>query len=99
MSGRISVFASFQVREGRRDEFVAVITRQVRESRLEPGCERYDLFEDSDGGFHVFETYRDRSALETHRDSPHLAEFRSASSDLLEQAARVLVLEEREPVG
>ena len=52
----------------------------IKASRDEDGCEAYGYAEDvvEPGLMHVFEVWRDRSALDAHFQTPHMAAWRSA---------------------
>jgi quinol monooxygenase YgiN len=47
-------------------------------SREEPGCLRFDVYQETSrpAMFLLFEIYRDAAALEAHRGSAHFADFR-----------------------
>ena len=91
----VSVLASFYPRAGSEDALRSLLTWMVERTRAEPGCERYDLFEErEDGGaLHLFERYRSAEALEAHRATAHYVEYRRRVTDLLEEPIRVLVLD------
>lgn len=61
-----------------RAEVEAELRRMVAATRVEPGCLRYDLFVDQDGGagFSLVEAYRDAAALQAHQASAHYQSFR-----------------------
>jgi quinol monooxygenase YgiN len=67
----------------------------VERTRAEPGCERYDLYEQTDasGALHLFERYRNKDALEAHRATDHYVEYRRQVADLLEEPIGVVVLD------
>ena len=91
----VSVFASFRPRKGSEESLRTLLAWMVEHTRAEPGCERYDLYEerDANGALHLFERYRDRAALEAHRASDHYVEYRRQVADLLEQPIGVVVLD------
>jgi quinol monooxygenase YgiN len=95
MTDPVSVFASFRPREGSEEALRTLLTWMVERTRAEPGCERYDLYEERDGGgvLHLFERYRDQEALEAHRASDHYVEYRGQVADLLAQPIGVVVLD------
>ena len=61
-----------------------VMQRMVEASRAEAGCLDYCYAQDigDPGLIHVRELWTDRTALDAHFDSAHLAEWRSRWSDL-----------------
>lgn len=99
--GPVSVFASFRPREGSEAPLRSLLTWMVERTRAEPGCERYDLYEERDAGrvLHLFERYRSQAALEAHRASDHYVEYRRQVADLLEEPIGVVVLDPIEVRG
>ena len=91
----VSVFASFHPHPGREVELRALLTWMVERTRAEPGCERYDLYEERDAGgvLHLFERYRDQEALETHRATEHYVEYRHKVAEMLRDPIGVVVLD------
>jgi quinol monooxygenase YgiN len=91
----VSVFASFRPRAGSEDALRSLLTWMVERTRAEPGCERYDLYEERDAGgvLHLFERYRNQEALEAHRATDHYIEYRRQVADLLEEPIGVVVLD------
>ena len=63
--------------EGERDALVDLFRRVAPLSRAEPGCVRYDAYEDPGDThrFFVFEQYVDEAAFAAHRGSPHFQEI------------------------
>lgn len=91
----VSVFASFRPREGRAGDLRSLLTWMVERTRAEPGCERYDLYEQhgAGGALHLFERYRNQEALEAHRATDHYVEYRRQVEDLLDEPIGVIVLD------
>lgn len=82
-------------------EYVDVVLTEMRgmvqHSRQEPGCLRYDLLRQDDGGtvrLHVQERYRDMAAVQAHRDSAHYQAYRAKAGEWFQAAPVVTVLEE-----
>ncbi|MDE3722547.1 putative quinol monooxygenase [Nocardiopsis sp. N85] len=72
----LSLVISVRVLPGRRDAFVAGISRHaVTSVREEPGCLRFDVTADAADPdlFWVCEVFADESALAAHRASAHFA--------------------------
>lgn len=90
------VHASFRVAEGHGDEVREVLDGMVVATRQEPGCLRYDLFEDEEGDLHLVEAYADADALQAHRDSEHYRAYRARITDLLRAPIEVTVLSPRD---
>ena len=89
---RVTVFASFYPKEEARAEFRDLMAMMIEHTRREPGCERYDLYADDNGGFHLFEIYVDDAALEAHRAAAHYKEYRAKVIDMLDGGIGVIVL-------
>ncbi|NDR58272.1 putative quinol monooxygenase [Aliiruegeria sabulilitoris] len=72
----ITVTGYIDVPEDRRAVVAPAFEEHMRLSLLEPGCEMFELRQDSDvpGRFHVSERYADSDALEAHK-------ARAAASD------------------
>lgn len=90
----VYVIARVQAKAAHRAEVEAELRRMVAATRAEPGCLRYDLFADPDGGagFSLFEAYTDAAALEAHRDSAHYQAYRGRTGDWLAAPTQVQVL-------
>ena len=69
---------------GTRAEAQASLEAMVEASRAEPGCIAYSFGFDvlDERLLHVFEIFEDEAALDAHRASPHMAEWRAAQSQL-----------------
>lgn len=89
------VIARVQAKAEHRAEVEAELRRMVAATRAEPGCLRYDLFADQDGGagFSLVEAYTDEAALEAHRASAHYQAFRGRIGDWLAAPTAVQVLQ------
>lgn len=91
----VSVFASFRPHAEREDALRSLLTWMVERTRAEPGCDRYDLYEEHEAGgaLHLFERYRSPEALEAHRATDHYVEYRRQVADLLAAPIGVIVLD------
>ena len=91
----VIVFASFHAIPGREGELRDLLTWMVRNTRSEPGCERYDLYrqEGTDGTFHLFERYQNAEALDEHRAAHYYREYRRRVADLIQGPVGVVLLE------
>ncbi|MBS1210596.1 MAG: antibiotic biosynthesis monooxygenase [Proteobacteria bacterium] len=69
----IFVFASVVPLAGHEALVEQALRDAAAQSRLEPGCERYDLFRAVQGevSFQLFEAYADQAALSAHAQSAH----------------------------
>lgn len=90
----ITVFASFVPKAGQEKDIEQVLRGMVAPTRNEPGCRRYDLYRAAEGaaGFHLFEIYADRAALDAHRATEHYKAYRARITDLLAEPIKVNVL-------
>ena len=92
MAEPVLVFASFRPKDASRNEFLELMAGMVESTRREPGCVMYDLYADEDGGYHLFEEYVDRDALEAHRAADYYVHYRANVVDMLDGGIGVLVL-------
>ena len=92
MSNTITVIAIFEPKAHLFDEFVALMEPMIKGSNGEPGCLRYDFYEDDDGRFYLLEEYADDEALEDHRRSAHYVAYRAQSGDVLAAPVEVHVI-------
>src|SRR5690348_7926064 len=90
----VVVLATLRSRPGRAAELKQALVFVQASSRQEPGCEIYDLFEsvDAEDTYCLFERYRNRAALEAHRNTDHYRAYRARVPDLLSQPVEVTVL-------
>lgn len=81
-----ALLAQFTLKPATRDRFVELVLRNAAASVNEPGCRRFDVLTPRDGAERVvlYEIYDDEAAFEAHMQSPHFAEFRRATADLVE---------------
>ncbi len=80
----ITVSGYIDVPEERRPIVGPAFEEHMRLSRLEPGCEMFELHEDSNvpGRFHVSERYRDAEALEAHKARTAASDWAQVSAGL-----------------
>ena len=64
----ISVIAQIRAKGGSEDEVRSALEKLPEPSRKEPGCLKYDVFEDKHytGSFFTYEEWDSEAALETH---------------------------------
>ena len=91
------VFVRFFPKEGAFDQARAILENMVVNSRTEPGCQIYDLFEattpDGTGGvLCLVERYADDDALLAHRATDYYKDYRATIMDLLAQPIEVNIL-------
>lgn len=83
---QISLYGFLRPRPERKDEVRRILTSLVEPSRAEPGNVHYDLHEQEDGRFFLYEVWRSREDLELHNQYPPLRDFLGNLSDYLEEA-------------
>jgi len=98
----LTIIAIVQAKEGREKELEQLLLTLVERTRKETGCIRYDLHRhlDRQGKFIFYESWTDSAALEQHRKTPHIAEFRTKAADLLAGPLQVDLCEMiSDPIG
>ncbi len=83
------ILVTIDVRRERLAEFLALAYYHAQQSRLEPGCLRFDVLRDLQhpSRFTLHEIYQDGLAVEAHRKTPHYARWKGEIS-LYEEAPR-----------
>jgi quinol monooxygenase YgiN len=76
-------------KNGREAEVASVFAKLIEESRKEPGCAMYVVHRHrtEPRKFFIYEQYKDDTALEAHRTSPHFLQY--AKKELPKIADRV----------
>ena len=80
----VVVSGEFEVGTDDREKAVAAALAMAEETRSEAGCLSYRFYADIDrpNVFRVFEEWESGEALEAHFETPHMARFRSALSEI-----------------
>lgn len=93
------VVATMRAREGSEDKLRDVLLALVVESRLEPGCHRYELLmgDEDTREFGLYEQWENQPALNAHLRSRHISVGYSLSDELLEAPAKVVSYRVVEP--
>ena len=75
----IILAGTIRVAPGTRAEAITAIERMIEATRAEEGCIAYSFAFDvlDEHLLRIFEVFRDELALEAHRTSPHMAEWRA----------------------
>ncbi len=74
----VILHVTVQVKPEHVSEFLEVVRYDAEHSEKdEPGCLRFDVIQDRDdpNRFYFYEVYRDESALEAHRQTPHFKRY------------------------
>ncbi len=80
---------TWMAKAGREVEVAAILAKLTEESRKEPGCVTYQVHrhKTEPHRFFIYERYKDDTAIEAHRGSPHFLQY--AKKDLPKVADRV----------
>ena len=94
---KIIVLASFYPKKDKVNEVKEVILSMIKPTRSEEGNELYNFYEEKNKddkiiSFHLFEIYKNSTALDFHRETTHYKDYRSKIEDLLEKPREVKVL-------
>ena len=71
------LIVTLKIKSEHREAFIEAMLEDARGSvRNEPGCLRFDVLQDDQepNTLHLYEVYRDQSALEAHRQAPHYSD-------------------------
>ncbi len=94
---KIVVFASFYPKKDKSSEVKKIILDMIKPTRSEEGNEIYNFYEEKKEdskniSFHLFEIYKDTSALDFHRNASYYKNYRSKIANLLDKPIEVKVL-------
>ena len=94
---KIVVFASFYPKNEKNNEMKEIILAMVNPTRTEKGNEIYNFYESKNNegkniSFHLFEVYKNSTALDFHRNTSHYKNYRSKIVDLLDRPIEAKVL-------
>ncbi|MBF0387549.1 MAG: antibiotic biosynthesis monooxygenase [Candidatus Omnitrophica bacterium] len=91
---KTKVIARIYVKNEFIDAFKELAATMVAKTGKESGCLFYRLFQDVSrpGDFLFYEEYKDQSALDVHRQSEYLKDFRENNKHMLSQDALVEVI-------
>ena len=94
---KIIVLASFHPKKDKVNEVNEIILSMIKPTRSEEGNELYNFYEEKNKddkiiSFHLFEIYKNSTALDFHRETTHYKDYRSKIEYLLEKPREVKVL-------
>ena len=94
---KIIVLASFHPKKDKVNEVKEIILSMIKPTRSEEGNELYSFYEEKNNddkiiSFHLFEIYKNSTALDFHRETVHYKDYKSKIEDLLEKPREVKVL-------
>ena len=79
-----ALFVTIQIKPEFKDAFIEAMLDDARGSvENEPGCLRFDVVQDLEDPncIHLYEVYRDQTAIEAHRQAPHYIKWRDTVKD------------------
>jgi quinol monooxygenase YgiN len=84
---RVVVIAEFTAKPGKEQDLSTTLQAMVAQTRLEPGCLRYELNQDLNepAVFTFVEAYADRRAFDDHVNKPYLRRLLEALPELVEK--------------
>lgn len=72
----VALIVTVVVNPDRMDEFMEILKGDVEGSRQEAGCLRFDFLRgEKPNTFIFYECYRDKAAIEFHKDQPHYVAY------------------------
>ena len=83
-----AIFVSVKIKPDKVDQFLKVIEDDsICSVRDEPGCVRFDVLQDTSDPLHYYfyEVYADEAGFEAHTKTPHLARWREAAQECVEE--------------
>lgn len=90
------VFVRFYPKAGQEDRVETILRGMVGNTRTEPGCQVYHLYQTTAaaGGkvFCLIEKYADEAALQAHRDAQYYKDYRATIMDLLAQPIDITLM-------
>jgi quinol monooxygenase YgiN len=94
---KVRVIARFAARDGKGDELRSLLQKMLKPTRLEKGCEYYELFESNQSGIFYFnELWTSQEDLDVHAASSHFREIILGTTikNLLQEPFEVSLLSE-----
>ncbi|PHN21992.1 putative quinol monooxygenase [Pseudomonas sp. ICMP 460] len=86
MPTAFNVIATLIAKSGQHATLEPMLRELLEPTRVEPGCEQYDLYQDlkHPETFYMLERWSDDAALADHDQSAHILSFRAKAADVLE---------------
>lgn len=80
----ITIVAKSKIKQGKKDEFLALAEELVQESRKEKGCKSYNVYQDINDPDTIsfIEVWDNREALKLHNESKHFTSIVPELSEL-----------------
>lgn len=93
MTTQTIVSIVFNVKPGKEKATETLLKNLVPQSTKESGCIQYDLFRNKENNhqFFMYQIWKDRAALDTHMNSPHIKEATTHILELLTEPFKRLI--------
>lgn len=74
-------------------DFLELIAPHRQKSEAEPGCARFEVFQDQENAdkYVLLEVYQDADAMQAHRETPHYAKWAELTKDWFIEKQRFLL--------
>lgn len=82
----INIMALMHPKEGKTEELRNALLSLVEPTHSESGCILYNIYEEEDCSFFLYEIWRSQANLDEHLQKPYLIDFLSKTDSLLEGA-------------
>ncbi|MDR3232015.1 MAG: antibiotic biosynthesis monooxygenase [Synergistaceae bacterium] len=94
----IVVTSKFRAKPGKRDKIAELARPCIDVTRKETGCLRYELFlsSEDDVTLQFIEEWTDLDSLRAHLKGAHLATFKEARKDIVDEGAILKIFEAKE---
>jgi len=79
---KVVIQVNYLVKEEHLEEFVELLKKNAENSLNEPGCLNYEAAIDGNKVF-LYEKYENKDAVEFHKSTPHYANYKKDTEDLL----------------
>jgi len=90
---KVNVIARFVAREGLEPQLKALLQSMLTPTRVEPGCELYELYEsDSWGRFYLYEIWESQAALDRHAAAPPFRHLEQTVGEFTQEPFEVNIL-------
>ncbi len=88
----IVIAATFNIKEGKRQEAISTMQTMAKATMQEDGCNDYTFYADLENKnkFFLFEEWVNQEALSAHFEMPHMTIFRAAMSDIAASKTEVI---------
>lgn len=90
---RCVLLVKLHIDQARAGRFMELLLENVQQSRLEEGCERFDVLvgESPDASVILYEVYKDDAAFQAHKQAAHYQAFVAARGDMITRSEFTLL--------